>query len=158
MSFIKKKIIEIEDKSTIREDFIVQNLSTEKNYDKNVRISTSECYFNNIKLNKNYNQDKVNLNFILENCKPLTFYNLRIYYDENDTQIIFTTEDCKSKDDKLFFLKEIQLNYLFNKDRKLEVSIIVDENIKRLELTLNQILFSKNLIFEQKFQIMQKKF
>ena len=146
----KNKIIEIEDKSTIREDFIVQNLSIEKNYDKNVRISTSECYFNNIKLNKNYNQDKVNLNFILENCKPLTFYNLRIYYDENDTQIIFTTEDCKSKDDKLFFPKSLQLDYLFNKDRKLEVSIIFDENIKRLELTLNQILFSKNLIFEQR--------
>ena len=46
-----------------------------------------------------------------------------------------------------FFLKEIQLDYLFNKDRKLEVSIIVDENIKRLELTLNQILFSKKFHF-----------
>ena len=145
-----KKIISIEDKSIIREDLIVQHFQNNNFYDKNMRISTSECYFNNNEIYKNYNHDKVNLYFSLEKCKPLTFYNIRIYYDENDTQQIFSTEDCKSKEDKLIFPKSLELDYLFNKDKKLEVSIIVDESIKRLELTLNQIIFSKNLIYEKK--------
>ena len=151
-SLSKNKVLTIENKSLIKEDLEVKNFLNENELKKNDDLmeSKSEIFFKVNKKEIDYNKERIKLSFMLEKCKPSTFYNIRVYYDENDTQQTFSTKDFKSNEDKIEFPENLEIDYFFNKDRIFEISIIVNKSFKRSEVTLAQILFCKNSIYEAK--------
>lgn len=114
-------------------------------------FNEAEILNNNLQDNNYYLQEKIKLEFSLNNCNIGIIYNINAFLLENE-QNNFKSEEKKTVDYNITFEKFYVCDFFFEKEQKIQIIIYRDETPITLMTTLATIIGSKKSTFMKQIE------